>query len=324
MDLVGAQSNNPNPVGATSPVAPPMNPPGVNGLGAASSALPPLAAPSAPTAPVGAPAPSPQSLDRTPTRKLLDGEGNDLPDDAELYEISRSNFKKRLQRANSSQLKQAFGTDNVEEILAWKQQNEDYKKREEEAKLAQMTEADRYRTQFERSQNEASHWRQQFEQLQEQHMLREQDRQVMGLVAKHVDPDCLDFVTQQLAMHLQTLEEDEMRDPQTYITSWVGQYIKDHPKYGVGPAQPVAPAAPPAGSMQAPGLPQGVHQVQIPGQGGHGAPRQVPMHNGAGAGRPQNAVPAGQLANKTAAPGQPNSMTDDEWRSFKRAQGFTF
>lgn len=266
----------------------------------------------------------PQPIQRTPTRKLLDGEGSDLPDDAEVYEISRSNFKKRLQRATTSQLKQAFGTDNVDEILAWKQQNEEYKKREEEAQLAQMSESERYRTQFERTQREAEHWRTQFEQLQESHQMREQDRQVVGLVAKHVDPDCLDFVTQQLALHLNTLEEDEMRDPQTVIDAWVKDYVTQHPKYGNGYAQPTPQANP----MGAAGMPNGVQQVQVPGRTApampNGTPRQVPMHNGPSAGRPQNAIPAGQLANKTAAPGLPNSMTDDEWRTHKRQMGYNF
>lgn len=316
-----AQPNNPVINTPASPQAP-------------AGASAPVSTPSAPSAPAIAPelprtgeaprAPavaSPQSLERTPTRKLLDGDGSDLPEDAEIYEISRSNFKKRLQRATTAQLKNAFGTDNIEEVLAWKTQNEEFKKREEEAKLAQMTEADRYKTLHEKSEQQASYWKTQYEQLQEQYQTREQDRQVMGIVARHVKSKCLDYVSQELAKHLQTLEEDDMRDPQAYIDQWTSAFVKENPEFGVQQAAPAATPPAPQGNVQ---------QIQVPGQpqahanGTNGAPRQVPFTNGPQAGRPQNAVPAGSLSNKTAAPGLPNSMTDDEWKRYKRDHGFNF
>ena len=293
-----AQPNNPNPAApsggastattptiqvAPSPAVPPTDPRG--------SMAAPLAAP---------PAPPP------PARRTLDGEGADLPEDGDVFEISRANMKTRLQRATSSQLRQAFGTDNVEEILAWKQQNEEFRKREEESKLAQMTEAERYKTQYERAHQEAQHWKSQYAELQEQHQLREQDRQVMGLVARHVKPRCLDYVSRELAAHLQSVDEDEMRDPQAYIDAWTKKFVDENPEFGIAQA-PAPPAAAPAPMSQA-----------AP------PPRQVPLSNGTPQGRPPTAVPTGVLTNKTAAPGLPNSMTDEEYRRYKRDLGYTY
>lgn len=314
----GAIQQTPNPAAAPPSPAPI---PGVGG-GASPSPTPAVQPAFTPAAPVAAAPPAPPS----PTRATLDGEGDNIPE-AEVLEMSKTALKKRLERYSKTQLKQLFGTDNPEEVMAWKQQAEEYKAREEANRLAQMTEAERYRAMQEKSAQEASHWRGQFEQLQEQHMLREQDRQVMSIAAKHVKPKCLDFVTMQLAQHLHTVEEEDMRDPQAYIDSWVKNYVTENPEFGTSA---MAPPAPPAGAPGVPGLPPGVHSVSIPGQGGtpaanpNGTPRQVPVHNGPTSGRPQNAIPAGTLAQKTAAPGLPNSMSDDEWRTHKRSLGYNF
>lgn len=297
-----AQSTNPIPlVGAQES----MNPP--SGLTPAPPATPQASSPAfTPPTPPAVQAPQ---AHQGPTRKTLTGDEDGIPDDVDIIEMSRTALKKRLDRFSRSQLKQAFGTENPDEILAWKRQAEEYKARDEAAKLAQMTEAERYRTQYEQQQQESAHWKTQYEQLQEQHMLREQDRQVMSIASRHVDPDCLDYVTMQLAQHLQSVDEDEMRDPQAYIDGWVKNYVAEHPKFGSAPPPAPAPA----------GIPAGVQSVQMP----QPAPRQVPMHNGPSTGRPANSVPQ-FFAQKTAAPGLPNSMNQDEWLRHKREMGYTF
>jgi hypothetical protein len=72
------------------------------------------------------------------------GEGESGGDDGLLH-LSQEQLGERLARANRSQLKKLFGTDDVEQITGrWKQLDE-LTKAEEERKRAQMTEIERYK-----------------------------------------------------------------------------------------------------------------------------------------------------------------------------------
>ena len=51
---------------------------------------------------------------------------------------------------------------------------------------------------------------------------------------------------------------------------------------------------------------------------------KVPLTTGPEAHKPNTPVPSQQALGKTAAPGKANSMTDAEWRAFKREQGISY
>lgn len=290
----------------------------------------PVAAPSAPhatpqTSPP-APAGGPISADRRPTRVLADDDA--LPEDADTYEISRASLKRRLERYGKQHMLKSFGTDDPDQILLWKQQAEAAAAREEEQRLSQMTEAEKYKSQMEKFQSQANHWKTQYETLQESHQLAEQDRHVMDMMGKHVKSKCLSFVSSEYARHLNELAPEEMpQDAEAYTEQWVSQYVQENPEFG----NAAAPAQPQGNVQQLTGAP-GQGGTSPGGQngaqaGGPPAPRQVqvPFSNGAGAHNrpPPNAQqPYGN--NKTAAPGQPNSMSDSEWREYKRSLGYSF
>lgn len=269
----------------------------------------PVAAPTPAPAQVAAPAAAPAAVEaaHTPERRRLSADTDEIPNDAEVLELSPNAFKKRLERANRSQLKQAFGTDNVDDILAWKQQAEQYKQEREQAELAAMTEAERFKVQFEKAQSESQHWRSQYETLQESYAIRDQDRQMTNIGNKYVHPKLQNAVMVEFATHIQGLEESEIGDPQEYAESWFQQYVEQNPEFGV------PRAAPPQVAPQA--------QAFVPQQPMQMPPRQVPITNGAQGGRPAVA-PA--VTEKTLAPGQPNSMTPDEAKTWMRANGYTF
>lgn len=300
--------------------------PSANNAGGAAPSpapAPAAAAPVPPVAPTAAPVvpPTPPAPTGTPqTRKILSADDDSIPDDADGFEISKTAFKKRLERYSRTQLKQLFGTDNPEEIMAWKTQNEQYAAAQEEQRLAQLSEAERYKIQFEREQQSAAHWKQQFETLQESHALREQDRQMTAVAQKYVNPKCMNFLMMEFASHLQGADEKEIGEPQAYADSWFKSYVEANPEFGV----PSQAAPPPAANPFPMGAPNNVNtNAGVPPAA---PPRQVqvPITNGVSQGRPQNAVPTGQLAQKTLAPGLPNSMTDDEARAWKRQHGYNY
>jgi len=288
----------------TNTEATPANPAGVGATPAAPEAVPQQASP----APVAAPAAAQAPVAAQPERRRLSADTDEIPNDAEVLELSPSAFKKRLERANRSQLKQAFGTDNVEDILAWKQQAEQYKAEREAAELAAMTEAERFKVQFEKAQSESQHWRSQYETLQESYAVRDQDRQVTNVVNKYVHPKLQNAVIVEFATHIQSMDESEIGDSMEYAEAWFKNYVEQNPEFGVPGARPAA--ADPAN----PFMPQQQQPPQM-------QPRQVPITNGAQGGRPAVAPVATE---KTLAPGQPNSMTPSEAKAWMRANGYNF
>jgi flagellar basal body rod protein FlgB len=299
----------------TTNAAPPAGFPG--GSAAVSTPAPAAVSTPAPAAPA-ATAPA-----AAPTRRVLSADDDSLPDDADGFEISKTAFKKRLERYSRTQLKSLFGTDNPEEILAWKAQNEQFAAAAEQQRLAEMTEADRYKVQYEKEQMAAAHWKTQYETLQESFALREQDRQMTGVAQKYVNPKCMNFLMMEFATHLQGADEKEIGEPQAYADAWFAKYVAENPEFGIGSSAPPAPAAvgggPPAGFQNVnagagvPATPPAYRQVQVPISNGVG-----------GGGRPANAVPTGQLTQKTLAPGLPNSMTDGEAKRWMREHGYNY
>jgi len=266
-----------------------------------------------------------------PQARRLSADDDAIPDDADTFEISKAALKKRLERATRSQLKAAFGTDNVEEILQWKTQNEQFRQQEEQARLAQMSESERWKALHVKEAAQATHWKGEYEKLVESHAVREQDRQMTSIAQKYVHPKLMNAIMLEFASHLQGADEKEIGEPQAYADHWFKSYIEANPEFGAPQAAPPAFAPPTAPQMISsvnpngttpPGAPMGAR----PGMPTPFAPppRQVPISNGAAGGRPQNAVPTGSLAQKTMTPGLPNSMTPDEVMRYKREHGYTW
>ena len=122
----------------------------------------------------------------------------------------------------------------------------------------------------------------------------------MGILARHIDPDYIEHEVKLLARHINGMREEDLADPDAVIEAWAKQRIVDKPRIArEQAAAPTTQAAP--------------------------APvRQVPISNGTSPHRPGGPGVQQTLAEKTAAPGKVNSMTEDEWRRHKREQGYTF
>jgi hypothetical protein len=275
------------------------------GVGSPSPAATPVVQPQSPAPVAPAAAPQAQTIAEQQARHRLSADTDDIPNEADILELTPAALKKRLDRANRSHLMKAFGTDSVEDIMKWKQQAESAAAREEEQRLAQMTEAERYKVQWEKEQMAAQHWRTQYETLQESYVVRDQDRQITTIASQYVHPKLQNALMSEFAQHVQGLDENEIGDPQEYADGWFRSYVEQNPEFGVPRAGVPAPAVMP---QQVPQPPPTV--------------RQVPFTNGVQHGRPAPAPQNTQV--KTLAPGQANSMTDDEVRAWKRANGFNF
>lgn len=276
-------------------------------------APPPAAAP--PVSPAQPPVAAQIPTERVPTRKLIESDDGDIPDDADVLEFRPKTFKSRLDRhANSVMAKRLseHGVASMDEVAEKLAKLKEIEAREEEQRLAQLSEVERMREENEkllRERDEALTRHQRYVLEQE---TRQVDQEVREIAARYITPKFAKLVSRELQDHLQGVSEAVYGDdPTAYVAKWFAEYAERNPELA---AKAVADAdeAAAASSEQAKANRQRVLITPI-GNGGHIA---TPVN---GSAQP----PPNPGGTRTAAPGQANSMTDQEWREFKKQQGWT-
>jgi hypothetical protein len=238
-------------------------------------------APQAP-APVGGAAPAaPPAAE--PPKALTLPDGTD-PSEEATYQLSGADFKRRLARYTSKQLRDQFGTDNPDEIKAKLAEYEQLKAKQEEQRRASMDETTRLQEDLAREKAARQAAEQARAQLETRIEVSRETRRIKAIASKHVDPSMMEFALPKLAAHLKAnysrAEINRLKDGD--IERFFADLAKKNPRFAKA-GQP-RPATPP--------------------------PPRVPVTNG----RPAGAAPrppAGGPAPKSAAPG-PNQMSRDE------------
>lgn len=276
---------------------------------AAPAATPPAEAPKANGVPAQAAAPSPSPVpasvapvERVPTRKLISDTDDEIPDNAELLEMSPRNLKGRMERYSKKQLKERFGVDDFDQIKAQLAELDAYKKNEEDKRLAQLTETDRLKEQLLQSEAAREKAETRARDLQESRIIESEDRRVMNIAAKYLDPDYIDTEIPRLAKFLYSCTEDELRNADDVIDAWFKHRVEEKPKLGKDYGGPAAAVA-------------GTTAATPP------VPVKVAVNNGVNAEKPANGQQSGLAFQKTAAPGKANSMTESEVKEYKRQHG---
>jgi hypothetical protein len=230
---------------------------------------------------------------------LLSDTDDEIPNDAELLEMSPRALKSRLDRFTKKQLKERFGVEDFDTIRTQLDELELYKREREEKRLAEMTELDRLKEQLAQAQEATRRSEAKALAMQEARVVEHEDRRVMAIAAKYLDEDYIDTELPRLARYIQGCSEEELRDADGTIEAWFRRRVEDKPKLG----KDYSNGAPPPAQVQS--------QVGPP-------PKQVPHSNGVTVERPGQAQPSGSNQARTAAPGRPNTMTEAELREYKR------
>lgn len=276
---------------AAPPTAPAQT--GLNPPGQAKPDAVPTPALVAPTAKPATPAP-----EAGPKRARLADEGDDIPADAELLEMSQKALKSRLDRHSKKSLRDRFGTDDPDAIQAKLDKLDAMEKAEESKRLAEMTENDRLKEQLATEQKARAAAEQRYSDMRERQVLEQEDRRVLGIAEKFIKPKFIKRWIPDLAAHIAGLDEEDLRNPEQVIESWCRAQAEENPEISVA-SPPPAPPAPP-----------------VP-------PPRVPITTGPEATKP-TVTPSGAALSKTAAPNQPNSMSDSEWKKYKRDNGISY
>jgi len=235
-------------------------------------------------------------------------EDGDIPDDADVLEFKKSTFKSRLDRHASATMAkklQELGVDSIDAAKEKLARLEAYEKAQEEQRLAEMSEVDRIKTMYEQTQTERDEWRRQYEQMVESQQTQAVENTVMGVASKFVDPSYMEEANAAFQRHVNATPESAIGDDvMAFTEAWFRDYVERKPAFKLAGAPP----PPPAQTAPKP--------INV-----------VPMSNGAQVVNPvtpDGSVTPASDAYKTAAPNQPNSMSDAEFRAYKKAQGYTF
>lgn len=217
------------------------------------------------------------------------------PDDS--IKLSKAAFEERLQRQSSSTLKKLFGTDDVDTILQQKKEYDELKAKSDEQRRQSLSEVERAKEDAARLLAEKSKLESQLLREKQTRIVQTEAQRLTGVMAeagvnpkysRHVLRDMgEDLLKTKTKAQIATMTDKDLKE---YFKS----YVKRNPAFANAGAPPPASPSEPASNGK-------------PG----GAAKPTP---------PQS----GNSPQKTAKLGQPNSMTDNEWREYKRSNGLNF
>lgn len=222
--------------------------------------------------------------------KKLSGDDDEIPEDEDLLQMSPRALKARLTRASKSQLKEAFGTDDIEAIKKKLAAGEEYEAKKEEDRKATLSKEEKLKEERDAALKEARETKTALEASKIANIVEKQDTRMSRIAGNHLDPDYIESELPRLARAVLKAVEDGDKKLLKNEDAWIENYFKERvaakPKLGKD-----------FGSTPEGGTPE---------------PKKLPFTNGAGGSRP---TPAGTSGSpKTGAPGKPNSMSDKEIR----------
>lgn len=215
-----------------------------------------------------------------PTRHALKDD-EDIPDTADLLELSAKALNGRLARHTKKQLRDHFGTDDITEIKAKIDRLQELESKEEERRRADLSEKEKLSEDLKKSNARADAAERRHQDAVEQRMVDQEDSRIKDIAAEFVKMKHYKHVSRDLAEHLHS-EKALAGLKDVAIRKWFADYLEENPEFAKAEAAAAAPTA------------------------------KVMLDNGATPKRPDAAAISGQAGAKTAKPGQPNSMTKKE------------
>ncbi len=240
-------------------------------------------------APVGAGATGTESK----AVKLKDDE--EIPDNADLIELSSKALKGRLTRHTNKELKARFGTDDFDEIKLKLSRLDELESKEEERRRAALDEATRLQEDVAKANARAEAAELRVKQSQETRMVDKEETRIIKLGANHMDPDEIEDQLPKLARYLKkTFSEKQLAKlKDSDIEEWFQKRVEEKPKLGKNYGVVTAPPE-------------------------EKKPEKKPLSNGL---KNEERPTQAKTEEKTFAPGRANSMTSAEAKANAAKQG---
>lgn len=219
--------------------------------------------------------------------KKLSGDDDEIPEEEELVQMSPRALKARLTRASKAQLRDAFGTDDIDDIKKKIALADEATKKQEEERKARLTKEQKLQEELDAANKVLADTRTKLEEAERTRVVEKQDTRIHRIASNHVDGDYIEDSFPHLARAIrQAVKEGDKKfakNEEAWIENWYKEYVEKKPKLGKDFGKEAE--KPPT--------------------------MKVPFTNGV-QGKPAPQQTSGQP--KTAAPGRPNSMSDAEIR----------
>lgn len=221
------------------------------------------------------------------------GDDEYIVDPRGMVQIPMAAFKKRLNRYNKTQLKEAFGTDDVEDLKSRLAEHGELKAQSEKQRIATLKKEEQLAEELAKERKLREEMEHRANQLAEDREYREADQEIRQLAESYVKPGkFVKLAMVEFAEYVRELDDDEAEKLKPRdVRAWFEKYAKENP------------------------------DLAKPDKAGEKKPEvKKPISHGAGDQGSPPAAPAG-VGGKTPRPGAANSMTDAEYRAYKASLG---
>ncbi len=229
----------------------------------------------------------------------LSEDDDEIPEDAELLQLSKAALSKRLARHTKKELRARFGTDDAADIKAKLDRLDEFETKAEEERRKQLTREQQLQEDLENERKARTKAEKAYERTVEFQTFSQFDQAATSAIAKHFEPGFEDYAIVKLKAHVSSLDdEDAPRDAKkaaAVFDKWAEKYVKENPKFARAQEKEKEP-----------------EKREV---------KKVTLTNGADPHRPERGEP--NDAKKTPRPGLKNTMSKAEYANFKRQNGLT-
>lgn len=160
-----------------------------------------------------------------PRKHALGKADEEIPEDADLVEMTPRQLRSRLDRHTKAELKERFGTDSYDEIKKKIDRAEELEKAEEERKRAAMTEAEKLKADLEAEREAHKKTKERADTLYAQRDFDRVDSRMTRVAEKHIDPDYLEVELPKLAAWI--LENFDDKEAAKITDAQLDKYFKE-------------------------------------------------------------------------------------------------
>jgi hypothetical protein len=222
------------------------------------------------------------------SHKLDDDE--EIPENADLLELSSKALTRRLQRFRSKELKEHFGTDDIAKIKADLAEGVTLKKEKEEARRAKLDSEAKMKEDLDAANARVVKAETKAQAVRQERVIDKEDGRILKIAEKFIKPKFWKHIAQDLKDHLrENYSADEMAKlKEKDFDRWFKSYLGENPEFAKD------------GAQTTPKVPLNATTTDNT--------REMPNETTNGG--------------KTIKPGQPNSMTPAEARQAAGKSGY--
>jgi hypothetical protein len=189
--------------------------------------------PPAPKTEVKVEAKTEPTKEEKPGRKVHQlGAEDDIPDDADLLQLSRPAFKQRLSRHTKGELKARFGSDDFDDIKKRLDRAAELETAEEARNREAMSDRERLEADLAKANARADDNERRYLKSVEDRVVDKEEQRIIKLAEEYIDPDYVDVLLPKLAKHLKSNYTDaELKKVKNKdISKWFQDQIAAKPK----------------------------------------------------------------------------------------------